>query len=146
MRSSTPRLAASALPAVLGVLFLFALLAPVRSAEQPADRQQLAAEGAVTYRLYCRNCHGAKGAGDGKLAGMLSEEPSDLTGIALENGGEFPEDEVRAVIDGREEVGAHGTREMPVWGEAFDDADGRTVEQKIDGLVYFVASLQRGDA
>ena len=149
MRTSRSRPFLAAAPIALAAaacLFLLPIvLASGASADQPADRAQLAAEGAVTYRLYCKNCHGPDGTGDGKLADMIAERPSDLTTLARDNGGEFPEDDVRALIDGREEVEAHGSREMPVWGEAFDDADGRSVERKIDGLVYYVASLQRGE-
>jgi hypothetical protein len=31
----------------------------------------------------------------------------------------FPFDRVYQVIDGREQIKAHGTRDMPVWGQAF---------------------------
>ena len=31
----------------------------------------------------------------------------------------FPFDRVYQIIDGRQEVKAHGTREMPIWGLAF---------------------------
>jgi hypothetical protein len=33
--------------------------------------------------------------------------------------GVFPFDRVYQVIDGREAVGAHGPRDMPVWGDHF---------------------------
>jgi hypothetical protein len=40
----------------------------------------------------------------------------DLTTLSKNNGGVFPISRVYNVIDGREEVKAHGTREMPIWG------------------------------
>jgi hypothetical protein len=59
------------------------------------------------------------GKGNGPVAGSLRTPPSDLTTIALRQGG-FDEQEVAAAIDGRRTVGAHGPREMPVWGAVFE--------------------------
>ena len=49
--------------------------------------------------------------------GALKTRPADLTRIAVRRGGVFPEGEIARHIDGRFEIGAHGTREMPVWGK-----------------------------
>ena len=48
---------------------------------------------------------------------MLS--PDDLRRIAQRRGGEFPTAEIARKIDGRFEISAHGSREMPVWGRVF---------------------------
>jgi mono/diheme cytochrome c family protein len=64
----------------------------------------------------CAACHGESARGDGAVAGSLRVAPSDLTTLAKRNGGVFPSDRVHQVIDGRESVKAHGTRDMPVWG------------------------------
>ena len=61
-------------------------------------------------------CHGESGKGDGAVAESLRVPPTDLTMLSRKNGGVFPYDRVYHVIDGREVVGAHGTRDMPVWG------------------------------
>jgi len=45
--------------------------------------------------------------------------PSDLTILAKKNNGVFPLDAVHTTIDGRDSIGSHGTREMPVWGYRF---------------------------
>lgn len=37
------------------------------------------AQGKSLYFQYCVDCHGAKGRGDGSLAGSLSRKPADLT-------------------------------------------------------------------
>lgn len=42
-----------------------------------------------------------------------------LTTLANKNRGVDPLDDVMATIDGRRLVGAHGDRDMPVWGETF---------------------------
>jgi len=46
-------------------------------------------------------------------------KPADLTILAKKNGGVFPTQHVYDVIDGRQEVAAHGPRTMPVWGRVF---------------------------
>jgi hypothetical protein len=45
--------------------------------------------------------------------------PSDLTVLSKNNGGIFPFNSVYEIIDGRKAVAAHGTREMPVWGDRY---------------------------
>ena len=44
----------------------------------------------------------------------------DLTVLSQNNKGIFPFDRVYQIIDGRKEVKAHGSREMPVWGLYFN--------------------------
>lgn len=64
----------------------------------------------------CAACHGSSGKGDGPVAESLRVPPADLTTLSKRNGGMFPHDRVYYAIDGREMVRAHGTRDMPVWG------------------------------
>lgn len=78
--------------------------------EPPPSGRQL-------YRTYCASCHGVDGRGDGPMAPALRAEPTDLT--LLEARGAFHESRIMAVIDGRRQVDAHGSREMPVWGGVF---------------------------
>ena len=68
------------------------------------------------YDASCANCHGRDGKGGGSFAQMLQVSIPDLTTLSKRNGGVFPIARVYNVIDGREEVKAHGTREMPIWG------------------------------
>jgi mono/diheme cytochrome c family protein len=130
------------------VLALGAFVLAARPAESELSRTELAARGRVTYRVYCRSCHGTEGRGDGSLAPLLKVAVPDLTTLARQAGGELPEEQVTTFIDGREEVAAHGPREMPVWGDALgsaDDEDGReegAVQQKIRELVAHLASIQ----
>jgi mono/diheme cytochrome c family protein len=69
------------------------------------------------YDASCANCHGRDGKGGGSFAQMLQVSMPDLTTLSKRNGGVFPITRVYNVIDGREEVKAHGTREMPIWGK-----------------------------
>ncbi len=75
--------------------------------------------GKEEYVRSCAACHGLTGKGDGPAAKSLIKPPADLTKLSETNKGVFPISGVYDAIDGRIEVIAHGTREMPVWGEAY---------------------------
>jgi hypothetical protein len=49
----------------------------------------------------------------------LKTRTSDLTVLAKKNNGVFPLNSVHRIIDGRDSIASHGTREMPVWGYRF---------------------------
>jgi mono/diheme cytochrome c family protein len=72
--------------------------------------------GEMEYLSSCAPCHGRNANGKGPLADQLRVEPIDLRQLAKMNGGVFPMNAVYEKIDGRQEVKAHGTREMPIWG------------------------------
>ena len=75
--------------------------------------------GKIEYQSSCAACHGADGKGTGPVAAALSTKPADLTTLAKRNNGVFPFGRIYDTIDGRVEVGSHGTRDMPVWGFRF---------------------------
>ena len=125
-----------------------ALLAGAAFAQPiPVDRT-LAELGAPLFQRYCASCHGAQGRGDGPAAGSLKTPPADLTRIAARRGGRFPDGEIAQKIDGRFAIGAHGSREMPVWGEVFSQGipDSGTAESIARGnvavLVEYLKTLQ----
>jgi mono/diheme cytochrome c family protein len=88
-------------------------------------------QGKQLYLKYCASCHGKDGKGDGQVGAMLNPKASDLTQIAKKNGGKFPFYEVMLLINGRSPTAqnqdtslpglpkAHGSADMPVWGEVF---------------------------
>ncbi len=92
---------------------------PATDPDPGENRGFMAAKGRVTFRRYCASCHGEKADGTGPVARMLKVQPTDLRVLTQKNDGEYPTDRVSAFIDGREEVAAHGRRDMPVWGEVF---------------------------
>ena len=98
------------------------------------------------FRTYCASCHGVTGRGDGPMAGELKKIPPDLTKYTERNGGVFPGERLRQIIDGRG-IAAHGNREMPVWGDAFRSAkDGLTPEAaqaRIDAVVRYLSAIQQ---
>jgi len=72
--------------------------------------------GKSEFQSSCATCHGTDGKGKGPLSEQLKVAPTDLTVLAKKNNGVFPVSAIYEVIDGRKEIAAHGTRDMPVWG------------------------------
>jgi len=130
----------------------------------------LAQDKALGRQLYdasCASCHGPNAEGNGWLARYLTWTPPSLTDLAKRNGGVFPVDATRAVIDGREQVALHGPRDMPIWGSVFKVAYAQYdirppttispepphfpppmasedyVRQNIDALLAYLADIQR---
>lgn len=101
------------------------------------------------YANYCAVCHGDNGKGNGPAAKALSVSPADLTRLARQNHGRFPDSHVYAVIHGDTNmVAAHGTKDMPVWAALFNQSSGGTppdavVHQRISNLTKHVESLQQ---
>jgi len=82
-----------------------------------AQEEQIIARGQLHYQRYCSACHGEQGKGKGPVAEYLKVAPADLTQLSKQNGGHFPFWRVYRIVDGREAVRGHGTREMPIWGK-----------------------------
>ncbi len=76
--------------------------------------------GKAEFQSSCASCHGADGKGKGPVSGQLKTAPSDLTMLTKTNNGVFPTNAVYETIYGSKSVPAHGTREMPIWGERFN--------------------------
>lgn len=99
--------------------------------------------GADEYYRLCAVCHGEQGRGDGPMARVLKTPPSNLTLLAKNNGGHFPFLSVLEMIDGRNMIAVHGSREMPVWGESltrdYDQFIARTIELE---MLLHINSLQ----
>ncbi|MGQ0578825.1 MAG: c-type cytochrome [Betaproteobacteria bacterium] len=72
------------------------------------------------YDANCASCHGLKGKGDGPLRPFLTKSPSDLSTLSKKNAGIYPFHSIYAIIDGRQDVAAHGPRDMPVWGAQYN--------------------------
>ena len=82
-----------------------------------ADDMQLAV-GKKQYMQYCATCHGPSGNGtDGAASRLFTKPPTNLTLLAKNNGGKFPMMEVIGIVRGDQPIAAHGSREMPVWGQ-----------------------------
>lgn len=135
------------------IRFLIALVS-IGSLAACATTQKHAAlsslSGMQLYEQLCASCHGVEGRGDGPVAPLIKIGVPDLTRLAARDGGEFPTEDVRLIIDGRHERRAHGPRDMPVWGWQLydasnpDDANERArTNAIIDRLVVYLQSIQR---
>ncbi len=76
--------------------------------------------GKSEFQSSCASCHGVDAKGNGPVSSQLKISPPDLTKLAKGNNGVFPTDAVYETISGMKTITAHGTREMPIWGERFN--------------------------
>ena len=93
-------------------LMIAGLTAGIAGAAQAQDQDI----GKGEFQSSCATCHGTDGKGNGPLREQLKVPPADLTMLARNNNGVFPTNAVYETIDGSKTVPAHGTREMPIWG------------------------------
>ncbi len=129
-----------------------ALACSANSSASETDFDRVLADmGSAYYMRYCASCHGAAGQGDGPAAKALLTPPANLTQIAKRRGGRFPEGEMARYIDGRFELAAHGSREMPIWGTRFGSdvpeagVSEEIVRGKILTLVEYLKSIQEAE-
>ena len=73
------------------------------------------------YDNNCATCHGSSGKGDGPYAGIINTPIPDLTILQEAGDGVFPFNRVYETVDGRADIKAHGGREMPIWGNEYDE-------------------------
>jgi mono/diheme cytochrome c family protein len=78
--------------------------------------------GKVEFQSSCASCHGADAKGQGPVSEQLKVRPPDLTILAKNNNGVFPTNALYETIYGSRTISAHGSREMPIWGERFNPA------------------------
>ena len=129
--------------ALLTVLTLTLATTGVTRAQSPSDTA-VPDGGRVLFSTYCASCHGIGGQGNGPAADELRHRPANLTQFATQNGGVFNGARLRAIIDGRT-VKAHGTLEMPIWGDAFKWRQGLPEEEitaRIEALVRYLETIQ----
>jgi mono/diheme cytochrome c family protein len=130
------------------LIALCAALMPAVLVAQP--RSDL---GRFEFDNNCASCHGPTGRGDGDVGRTIKQPVPDLSTLASRNGGVFPADRVRRVIDGREELKGHWGRAMPLWGMQYSSKAAEYykglaidpeafVRQRIDALIEYLRSLQ----
>jgi hypothetical protein len=73
--------------------------------------------------------------------------PADLTQLVRLTDGAFLAARIQRIIDGRDrDIRAHGSFEMPVWGDAFkrrDSLSEEAVKSRIEAIVRYLESIQR---
>jgi hypothetical protein len=136
-----------------GAIVLLLLLTTIESGcttTKVDDRPVTDLSSVDLYQRLCSSCHGVDARGHGPVAPLIKTGVPDLTLLAHRHGGEFPAEEVRRVIDGREDRPVHGPRDMPVWGWQLYDGSSRDdsterarVDSVVDGLVDYLRSVQQ---
>lgn len=136
--------------------FLFAVTLSALTSVFAGSEAALAQDAAIgqdEYRQHCAACHGLEGRGDGPIGQILKTPAPNLTLIAERNGGKYPVQKVYEIIEGSAVVAAHGTRDMPLWGNRYRSAakpvtpdqmsvsDDQT-QMRILSLVYYLGTLQ----
>lgn len=101
-------------------LFVVLLFSSEIARAESDSYEETISSGHKTYTRFCSVCHGDDAKGNGPFAKKLSKQPSDLTKLTADNEKIFPWKWVYKSIDGKDRRLAHGTPEMPIWGEMFD--------------------------
>jgi mono/diheme cytochrome c family protein len=137
---------------VSGLAAIFMLTAgTVAVAQEDLGTQSI---GKMEFQKNCASCHGMGGKGDGPLVEFLKQSPSDLTLLSKNHGGVFPQDKVYEWIRDPMRVRAHGTEEMPIWGDRYSMeiiekygpdyyGPGSSVQQRILELVFYLGTIQQ---
>jgi mono/diheme cytochrome c family protein len=127
---------------LLSLPVLFAADAPVIKRVQAHSTTSLA--GQDLFREYCAVCHGNNAKGGGPAAAALKVKPADLTLVSHQNGGAFPELHVQRIINGEDDVTAHGSRDMPIWGQIFRSlsANEDVGSMRVYSLVKYIETMQ----
>lgn len=146
---------AKATALILGAALVFAgsLISAAATTDETAQalvQQRTTFSGKSLYSTYCSTCHGPEAKGNGPFAASMKKRPADLTQLLKQNQGSYPAERIAKTIDGRENAGAHGYSDMPVWGDAFsktrEDFDEQAVHEKIEALVKYIETLQEKPA
>jgi mono/diheme cytochrome c family protein len=104
-------------------------------------------DGQKYFMRYCASCHGMNAMGDGPVAKSLSKPPANLRMLSDKYGSPLPAAKLADIIDGRDAVRAHGTAEMPVWGERFyavgqGDRGEMGISEIIGKIVAYLDTIQ----
>lgn len=131
--------------AVLILTMLLGLAAAAQKIKKVPAPYTSPVSGKEMYMNHCAACHGVDAKGDGPAATALKTPPTDLTVLAKENGGKFPANHVYSSIVGDLNVPAHGSVEMPMWGNVYrsmSKGHQSEVQQRISNLTGYIQSLQ----
>jgi mono/diheme cytochrome c family protein len=130
----------------LGVLAMLAISANLAGAQTKVEKVPIkptdASNAQQMFTTYCAVCHGPEGKGNGPAAAALTKAPADLTKISARNGGTFPDTKVRRYIEGLDTIAAHGSRDMPIWGDLFRSLSRDTAQIRIAALAEYLKKMQ----
>jgi mono/diheme cytochrome c family protein len=124
-------------------LVISAGAAQAQTVKKEAIKPTAASDAGKMFDSYCAVCHGKDGKGGGPAAKAFAKAPADLTKLSTRNGGTFPDVHVRRYIEGLDEVAAHGSRDMPMWGDLFRSLNRDTAQIRIAGLAEYLKAMQQ---
>ena len=140
----------------LAIIFAVIVVAAVLLVALPASAQTTTIKivpigyanptsGEQMYAKYCASCHGTTGQGNGPAAPAFKHPPTNLSALAKDHGGTFPRMRVyQSIVEGGR-VPAHGSVQMPTWGELFERLDGstsRVPQLRLKALADYLETLQ----
>lgn len=102
-------------------------------------------DGKQMFNSYCAPCHGVDGRGNGPAARALKNPPIDLTALARNNHGKYPDTHVLSVLQFGSEIPAHGSSQMPIWGPIFrrmNVANSQDKDLRLANLTHYLEHLQ----
>lgn len=126
------------IPVGLTILLIPHVIAKKNPAISPSGRE--------IYMNRCSACHGEDGKGNGPAVGALKVAPADLTLLTQRNQGTFPVERVKNIVGQWVEISAHGSREMPIWGDLFfpkTAAEEQAANERFKILVTYLESIQQ---
>jgi len=135
--------------AILAIGFGVGLSASAQTPTKTSPKANIAA-GKELFRDHCSVCHGVDAKGNGSMYDPQSGEPerrvppANLTVLSEQNAGKFPADRVRDAIYFKGSIPAHGTPEMPAWGNVFYLLKSRpnVLEERVRDLTAYIESVQ----
>ena len=68
------------------------------------------------------------------MADSLRMKPADLSILKQRNRGEFPSFRVRKMLDGSDDLPAHGNKRMPVWGPGLAAEKANTILKHLESI------------
>lgn len=135
------------LAALLLVPFICSAQSQKNSASPDRDAQvRVPIEGPRIFQYRCASCHGSDGRGHGPASITLKHAAPNLTLISQRNGGKFPYQQVKEIIEGTQQSPlARGYRQMPIYGPIFHEveADQDWGEVRLDAITKQVESIQQ---
>ena len=137
--------------AAIGIALAALALAPGSQAQETKIKKVEATytkpySGSEMFQTYCAVCHGVDGKGNGPAASALKTAPANLTLLSQKHQGRFPTLEVREYIRGDAATAAHGSRDMPMWGDVLKNVGSggdSTMTLRIRNLSDYIEGLQQ---
>ena len=124
-------------PVGLTILFTSNVMAEKKPPKVPSGRE--------IFMDRCAVCHGEDGKGNGPAASSLKIPPGDVTILKKNNRGAFPTERVTRIVGEQVVITAHGSREMPIWGELFNaktPEDQQAANEQFKNLLSYLKSIQ----